>query len=82
MRSSQASTDLSYSPIEVHSYLPPGWNVEQDEGHFDDRRQRWSIDVQDVSELVSKLEVKVKDADRLGRIPALRAAIHALVRKR
>lgn len=81
MTSSSLETPLSYSSIEVRSYLPPGWNLEQAEGTFEERRRCWQIEVQDVSELVSTLEVNQKQAEKLGRIPALRAAIDQLVRK-
>lgn len=78
---SQSRTDAggSYSAIEVRSYLPPGWMLETEEGRSEPGG--WSIDVQDVSELVSTLVVPDREADRLGRIPALRAAIDRLVRK-
>ena len=74
-------TPLHYSPIEVRSYLPSGWNLEEAEGSYDERKRRWRIRVQDVSELDSHLTVEAKSVEKLGRIPALRAAIDRLVRK-
>ena len=78
---SQTNSNLSYSTLELQSYLPAGWNLESADGEYEAGRERWRISIQDVSELVSTLAVNQQDADRLGRIPALRAAIDRLVRK-
>lgn len=75
------SGDLSYSTIELESHLPSGWSLEAVEGSYDPKRQRWRIAVQDISELVWTLVVDRKEAELLGRIPALRAAINRLERK-
>lgn len=81
MSGTKRSGSLFYSPIEVESYLPPGWNLEETDGSFEPARGCWQISVQDVSELVSTLAVDQSAADKLGRIPALRDAIERLVRK-
>ncbi len=81
MSTSDRSSTLSYSTIELQSYLPPGWNLETDQGTYEPKRQRWQIAIQDGSELVSTLIVDQKEADRLGRIAALRAAIDRLERR-
>lgn len=81
MSTTGGDSELAYSTIEVRSYLPPGWNLQESEGSFEPKRRRWQIEVQDVGELVSTLAVDQKQADKLGRIPALRAAIDQLVRK-
>lgn len=81
MPTTGSNSDLAYSSIEIRSYLPPGWNLQQPEGSFESQKRRWEIEVQDISELVSTLAVDQKQADMLGRIPALRAAIDRLVRK-
>ena len=73
---------LDYSAIELNSYLPSGWSLEAEEGEYLAAKGRWQIDVQDVSELVSTLAVDRSEAEKLGRIPALRAAIDRLYRKR
>jgi len=78
---SDRSGALSYSTIELESYLPPGWNLEATEGSYEPKRQRWQIAVEDVSKLLWTLVVDRKEADRLGRIPALQAAIDRLERK-
>ena len=80
MADTSGTAMLSYSPIEVRSYLPSGWNLEESEGAFVAEENSWQVDIQDVGELVSTLTVKKIDADRLGRIPALRAAIDRLYR--
>lgn len=81
MPTTGSTSDLAYSSIEIRSYLPSGWNLQQPEGTFEPHKRRWEIEVQDVSELVSTLAVDQKQADKLGRIPALRVAIDRLVRK-
>ena len=72
---------LAYSAIELRSYLPSGWSLEAAEGEYLADKRRWQIEVEDVAELVSPLVVEQADADRLGRIPALRAAIDRLYRR-
>lgn len=81
MSTSDRSGALSYSTIELESYLPPGWNLEAAKGTYDPKRQRWQIAVQDVSKLLWTLVVDRKEADRLGRISALQAAFDRLERK-
>ena len=81
MSTSDRSGALSYSTIELESYLPPGWNLEAAEGSYEPKRQRWQIAVEDVSKLLWTLVVDRKEADQVGRIPALRAAIDRLERK-
>ena len=81
MPTTGSNSELAYSSIEIRSYLPSGWNLQQPEGSFEPDKGRWRIEVQDVSELASTLAVDQKQADELGRIPALRAAIDRLVRK-
>ncbi|MCP4203797.1 MAG: hypothetical protein GY769_17905 [bacterium] len=81
MSPSDRGGSLSYSRIELESYLPSGWSLEEAEGAYEIKKRRWRISVQDVSELVSTLAVDQKAADKLGRIPALRAAIDRLVRR-
>lgn len=78
---SDRSDTLSYSRVEVESYLPSGWNLEETKGSYDPKKACWRISVQDVSEFVSTLAVDQTAADKLGRIPALRAAIDRLVRR-
>lgn len=78
---SNGSDSFSYSPIEVESYLPSGWSLEETDGTYEPKKRCWRIAVQDVSELVSPLEVDEKTVAKLGRIPALRAAIDRLVRR-
>ncbi len=81
MDDTRDSQPLAYSTIEVNSYLPSGWNLESAEGRYLAAQQSWQIEVQDVAELVSSLIVTQAEARKLGRIPALRAAIDRLYRK-
>lgn len=74
------TNELAYSTIEVQSYLPSGWSLEDPEGTYSGSQQCWQVEVQDVSEFIRTLEVTAKDAARLGRIPALRNAIDRLYR--
>lgn len=76
------SSRLSYSSVELESYLPSGWSLEEPAGSFEPDEKQWRIAVQDVGEMISTLAVRLEDADRLGRIPALKAAIDKLYRRR
>ena len=76
------SPALSYSSVELESYLPSGWSLEEPTGSYEPDRKQWRVAVQDVCEMVSTLAVELDDADRLGRIPALQAAIDKLYRRR
>jgi hypothetical protein len=74
--------ELSYLPVELHSYLPSGWNLGAVERRrFDERRGVWSAPVVDGAEQEWELVVKADDAARLGRLPALRRAMDRLYRE-
>jgi len=71
---------LSYSALEIESYLPSGWTLEEREGVYASGEKRWQVTVQDISEVVRVLAVSDQEATELGRIPALRRAIDRLYR--
>jgi hypothetical protein len=71
---------VSYLPQEIRSYLPSGWDLTSETGRFDPKRGKWRISVLDGAENEWDLEVASKDADQLGRMPALRRAMDHLYR--
>ncbi len=76
------TTELSYLPIEIKSYLPSGWSLPEDSsGAWDERHGSWTVTVYDVADQDWKLSVKAADAERLGRLEALRRAMGTLYRE-
>ena len=72
---------LSYIPDEVKSYLPSGWSLVEDTGRWDARRATWTIRVLDVADQDWPLAVKAADADKLGRMAALKRAMDKVYRE-
>ena len=74
---------LSYTDIELESYLIAGWVLADDEPpHWDEKEGVFHAKVIDGSELDWDLWVPKADADRHGRIEALRRAVDKLDRMR
>ncbi len=73
-------SDPGYTALEVRSYLPSGWNLLAGEGAWRAEEGTWTIAVQDIAEQEWPLEVSARDAESLGRIPALKSAIDRLYR--
>lgn len=71
---------VAYLPQEIRSYLPTGWDLTSETGRFDAKKGRWRITVLDGAENEWPLEVASKDADKLGRMPALRNSMDKLYR--
>ena len=71
---------VSYLPQEIRSYLPTGWNLASETGKFDIGKGKWTISVLDGAANDWPVEVDVKDADKLGRLPALREAMKLVQR--
>lgn len=69
-----------YTPQEIRSYLPGGWNLvdEAEDGTWDPRRGVWAVPVRDTTDLEWSLRVTAKDLETLGRLAALRSAAERL----
>ena len=72
---------LSYIPDEIKSYLPSGWSLVADSGRWDAKRAIWTIRVLDVADQDWPLAVKAADADKLGRMAALKVAMDRVYRE-
>lgn len=82
-----ATTDLlppvSYTDVELASYLPAGWVLaEEPAPAWDEAKGAFRCTVIDGSDLDWELVVTKADADRYGRIEALRRAVDKLNRLR
>ncbi|HVS01966.1 MAG TPA: hypothetical protein VMT16_04285 [Thermoanaerobaculia bacterium] len=74
---------VSYTDIELESYIPSGWVLAEGQApEWDPGRQELRVTVLDSSDLDWILAVKRSDAERLGRIEALRQAVDRLDRER
>jgi hypothetical protein len=73
---------LAYTDVELESYLPSGWVLADAEPHWDEKEGAFYAKVVDGSELDWDLWVPKADADRHGRIEALRRAVDKLDRLR
>lgn len=76
------SEPLTFLPIELKSYLPSGWGLtEESGGRWDDRRRSWSTEVYDSADNNWTLSVSGSEAEKLGRLPALKQAVDVLYRE-
>ena len=73
---------LSYIETELESYLPAGWVLAEVEPHWDEGEGAFHAKVLDGSYLDWDLWVPKAEADRHGRIEALRRAVDKLDRMR
>lgn len=81
MKTTTAS--LGYTETEVRSYLPSGWDlIGNPEGAWDDTKKAWLATVIDNVDFDWPLEVAVGEAEKLGRLEALRQAFDRLYRER
>lgn len=73
---------LTYSLVEVHSYLPAGWNLvdQEDPGRWDPQQESWIVEVHDGADIPWSVTVRAADAARAGRREALRQAIDHVYR--
>jgi len=76
----QSAQPLSFTDIEIRSYLPSGWGVQPGAtGRWNAGTGTWTIDVYDVADNVWPLTVDSRTSG--DRVAALRTAIDRLVRK-
>ncbi len=68
---------LYYHRTEIESFLPTGWKLGEDGGAgiWDGSAQSWSTSLFDGVDYGWPLAVTASEAEKLGRIEALRAAI-------
>lgn len=79
---SAPSRPLSYTELEIRSYLPSGWGIPPgSSGGWNAEQNRWSIEVYDGADNLWTVAVAGADADEGERIGALKAAIDRLTRK-
>jgi hypothetical protein len=78
-----ATTELSYTPTELRSYLPTGWSLFPGAaGRWDGDRGLFTVRVLDGAHMDWELQVAASAASRHGRIEALRRAVDVLFRER
>ncbi len=73
---------LTYTEVELESYLPAGWTLGEPAPHWDEKGQAFHAKVLDGSFLDWDLRVPKAEADQRGRIEALRRAVDRLDRER
>ncbi|HSM13455.1 MAG TPA: hypothetical protein VLA66_05250 [Thermoanaerobaculia bacterium] len=79
---SPAPSPVAYTPTEIRSYLPSGWGIlSPDSGSWDAARQRWTVEIYDGADNGWTVEVAAGDAQRDGRMEALKASIDRIWRK-
>jgi len=72
--------EIRYTPSEIRSYLPTGWQLAPGEtsGHWDPAQRVWTLTVLDGSHLEWPVTVEPAQAQRLGRLEALRHRLESL----
>jgi hypothetical protein len=73
---------LSYTTIELESYIPTGWALASGDPTWDAKKGALRVRLIDGAELDWELVVPKADADQHGRIEALRRAVDKLDRER
>lgn len=67
--------DLTYTDIELRSYLPSGWNLTGGEGSWDAAKRTWTTTVIDDVDFDWPVEVSAREAAEHGRLEALNRAM-------
>jgi hypothetical protein len=79
---SRATSRLTYTDIELRSYLPSGWGIRAGSaGSWDAAKGAWKIEVYDSADNHWPLVVDGKNASSLGRLEALQKSVDELYRK-
>ena len=74
---------FAYTDEELRSYLPPGWNLAGGaEASWNPKKNRWSLRVEDGTDVRWDLEIDARDVEAEGRVEALRLAVGRLNRDR
>lgn len=75
--------ELSYTENEIRSYLPSGWNFNEDtDGIWDPKKKTWAITIHDEVDFDWPLVVSAHEAAEHGRMEALRRAMDRTQRER
>lgn len=78
----EASQRLTYTEIELQSYLPSGWAIRGgSSGRWDATKGAWRIEVRDPADNAWPLVVEGRQAAAHGRIDALKKSVDALYRE-
>jgi hypothetical protein len=73
----------TYTPDELNSYLPSGWNlVDEGEATWDEKKRRLTFRVMDNVDFDWPVTVSAQDVSRQGRMGALQAAMDQVFRDR
>lgn len=72
---------LSYVTDEIKSYLPSGWSLGQESGRWDPGKKTWSIRVFDGADQDWQVAVESAEAEKVGRLPALKRAMDGVYRE-
>ena len=79
---SEATRRLTYTDVELKSYLPSGWGIRRGAvGSWDGGKGAWKIEVYDPADNVWPLVVAGRDASAKGRLEALQASVDKLYRE-
>lgn len=74
---------FGYTEDEIRSYLPTGWNLTGPaEGRWDRKKGRWTLRVEDGTDVRWDLVVDAREVETSGRIEALRLGVDRLYRER
>jgi len=74
---------LHYNLIEIQSYLPAGWNLNnaEDPGHWNAKRDAWEVEVHDGADMTWTVRVPGGAATEQSRLEALRLAMNKVYRE-
>ena len=76
------SNRLTFTAIEIRSYLPSGWGIRRhDAGTWNTAKRTYEIEVYDPADNFWPLHVTGRDAAARGRLEALKLSIDQLYRK-
>jgi hypothetical protein len=76
------SNRLTFTDIEIRSYLPSGWGIRPNGAStWDARDATYKIEVYDSADNVWPLEITSKAAAAQGRLAALKSSVDLLYRK-
>lgn len=76
------SNRLTFTDIELRSFLPSGWGVRRaGSGRWDAGKSTYEVEVYDSTDNVWPLKISGKEAAAHGRLEALKASVDVLYRQ-
>jgi len=73
---------LTFTDIELRSYLPSGWGIRRaGSGSWNAGKSTYEVEVYDSTDNVWPLRISGKEAASRGRLEALKASVDVLYRK-